>query len=146
MSTRSLNVIGQSLAKVNLGRTAHRDVQLVKLPSAKLALFLNSFGVAAGSAMITARHSLQRRPSSPHRSDSEVQGGTVNPGSASRHGREYHVIFSEEKNCDCQGRRPTEREDASTHMTLSTTYTVCRRASTAVPSEQTAMCVRTMRT
>ncbi len=30
----------------------------VKFPSAYDALFLNSFGVAAGSAMMTARHSL----------------------------------------------------------------------------------------
>ena len=35
-----------------------RGAPLVKFPSAYEALFLNSFGVAAGSAIITARHNL----------------------------------------------------------------------------------------
>lgn len=34
------------------------DAQLVKSPNAKLAVFLNSAGVAAGKAMMTARHNL----------------------------------------------------------------------------------------
>jgi len=40
--------------------------QFVIFPNAKLVVFLNSFGVAAGSAMITARHNL---------SDSEAMSG-----------------------------------------------------------------------
>lgn len=37
------------------------DTQLVKLPNAKLAVFLNSLGVAAGNATMTAKHKLREK-------------------------------------------------------------------------------------
>ena len=37
------------------------NIQLVKLPNAKLAEFLNSLGVAAGNATMTAKHKLREK-------------------------------------------------------------------------------------
>lgn len=54
-------------------RDERKHVRLVKFPKAKLAVFLNSFGVAAGSAMMTARQSLWYQPMSTARNGCSFQ-------------------------------------------------------------------------
>ena len=48
---------GAKKLKMNAYPAGH-PLRFVKFPRAKLASFMNSFGVAAGRAMITARHNL----------------------------------------------------------------------------------------
>ena len=49
---------GAKKLKMNAYPAGH-PLRFVKFPRAKLASFMNSFGVAAGRAMITARHNLR---------------------------------------------------------------------------------------